>query len=254
MKKLRLSEEHVHRGNLTLINYELPIAGDIEKQMLPADQRYPDILLEREAATVYAYVISLLENGEKIVPVSGYRTSVEQADIYSGSLSENGTKFTRKYVALPGHSEHQSGLAIDLGLEGDDIDFICPEFPYDGIAESFRRLAVNYGFIERYKEDKESITNIAHEPWHFRYVGYPHSVIMEHEGLCLEEYIKFVKGFEQGGRELKIEFDGKNFEIFFVPYNECGTTEVLLPENGLYNISGNNSDGFIVTVWDSAKV
>ncbi len=253
MKKIKLNKEQLHRGHLILINHELPIIGGNEKQMLPADQRYPDILLEREAATVYAYIISLLEASEKIVPVSGYRTAVEQADIYSSSLTENGDEFTRKYVALPGHSEHQSGLAIDLGLAGDSIDFICPEFPYDGIAESFRSLAVNYGFIERYKQDKEHITHISHEPWHFRYVGYPHSAIMERECMCLEEYITFLKGFEKGKRQLKIELDGKSFEIFYVPLNIRDSAEILLPEKALYNVSGNNSDGFIITVWDDMR-
>lgn len=79
-----------------------------------------------------------------------------------------------------------------MGLNKQDIDFIRPDFPYDGICGEFRKVAPNYGFIQRYTEDKEKITGISHEPWHFRYVGYPHSQIITERGLSLEEYIEFV--------------------------------------------------------------
>ena len=84
---------------------------------------------------------------------------------------ENGEEFTNQFVARPGHSEHQTGLAIDLGLKQPDIDFLRPYFPYKGICQTFRELSTDYGFIERYPAGKEAITGIAHEPWHFRYVG-----------------------------------------------------------------------------------
>lgn len=80
-------------------------------------------------------------SGDSIVPVSGYRSLNEQMDIYNDSLKDNGEDFTRKYVALPKHSEHQTGLAIDLGLNKEKIDFIRPDFPYDGICGTFRRFA-----------------------------------------------------------------------------------------------------------------
>lgn len=75
-------------------------------------------------------------------------------------------------------SEHQTGLAIDLAENKEQIDFICPHFPYTGICGEFRAAAPRFGFIERYVSGKEQITGIGAEPWHFRYVGYPHSVIM----------------------------------------------------------------------------
>ena len=85
-------------------------------------------------------------------------------------MRESGRKFTETYVAVPGHSEHETGLAIDLGLKQDVIDFIRPEFPYEGICQRFRQLAPKYGFIERYPKGKEEVTGIGQEPWHFRYV------------------------------------------------------------------------------------
>ena len=107
---------------------------------------------------------------------------------YLQSLLENGEEFTNKFVARPGHSEHQTGLAIDLGLKQPDIDFLRPNFPYEGICQTFRELAADYGFIERYPVGKEAITGIAHEPWHFRYVGVPHAKIMVDHNWTLEEY------------------------------------------------------------------
>ena len=109
--------------------------------------------------------------------------------IYTDSLRENGPEFTAKFVAMPGHSEHLTGLAIDLGLRQPKIDFIRPAFPYEGICQKFRELAPAYGFIERYPKGKEHITGIAHEPWHFRYVGTPYSETMAFKGMTLEEYL-----------------------------------------------------------------
>lgn len=125
------------------------------------------------------------------MPVSGWRSQQEQQRIWDDSMAEHGETFTRQYVALPGCSEHQTGLAIDLGKAAGYIDFIRPAFPYDGVCGRFRRLAARYGFIERYQRGKEEVTGISAEPWHFRYVGAPHAQLMETNGLCLEEYRDF---------------------------------------------------------------
>ena len=77
----------------------------------------------------------------------------EQQDIFKQSLKDNGRTFTQQFVALPGKSEHQTGLAIDLGLKKESIDFIRPDFPYIGICQQFREKSVPYGFIERYPRE-----------------------------------------------------------------------------------------------------
>lgn len=87
---------------------------------------------------------------------------------------------------------HETGLAIDVGKELEEVDFICPEFPYEGVCQIFRELAPMYGFIERYPKGKEAVTGIAKEPWHFRYVGYPHARIIQNLGMTLEEYHAFI--------------------------------------------------------------
>lgn len=145
-------------------------------------------MMESEAAEALMALLKVIEAGDGIIAVSGYRSEDEQRRIYAQSLSENGEEFTKKYVALPGHSEHQTGLAIDLGERREYVDFIAPEFPYTGLCGRFRENAARYGFIERYPKGKEHITGIAHEPWHFRYVGREHAEAMVKEGLTLEEY------------------------------------------------------------------
>lgn len=174
---------------LILVNRQHPISREPD-DLVSASTEHAEIKLRRAAQTALAELLRAIGSGDKIVPVSGYRSQEEQTAIYESSLVENGLAFTEKYVAFPGCSEHQTGLAIDLALNQDVIDFIRPNFPYDGICDEFRNLAPKFGFIERYPKGKEQITGIAHEPWHFRYVGCPHAEIMTMQNMALEEYIE----------------------------------------------------------------
>ena len=245
---IKLEHEQIYRGNLILVNASFPLKEGAAKDLVPVDPSIPDVRMKHDAADVLQLVLEKISADGDIVPVSGYRSSEEQTELYRESLRLNGKEFTEKYVALPDHSEHQTGLAIDLGLNCGEIDFIRPNFPYEGICEKFRREAPNYGFIERYKKGKEKITGIAHEPWHFRYVGYPHSNIMEDVDLSLEEYIDFLKNYRDDRHLIYDGADGVYMEIFYVPAAE-DETPISLQQAGVYRISGNNMDGFIVTVW-----
>lgn len=250
MDELILKREGIHYGNLILVNRDNPVMTDFESSisLIPADVKYPDCLMESKAAAVLAQILRSLSNEEDIALVSGYRTLSEQKSIWDNSFAENGEEFTREYVALPNHSEHQTGLAIDLGLRAEHIDFICPDFPYEGVCGEFRRKALEYGFIERYKKEKEHITGISCEPWHFRYVGYPHSLIMSRYELSLEEYIEKLKNYTYTGQHFCYWHNGQEAEIFYVSAKETETA-VTIPENSLYQVSGNNVDGFIITLW-----
>jgi len=174
---------------LVLVNLQHSCPVDAVRDLVPVRRDFPGVLLEREAADALSRLMEELDGWKDILPVSGWRSLVEQREIYDASLRENGPAFTKKFVALPGHSEHQTGLAIDLGLRLPEIDLIRPAFPYEGICQRFREAAPAYGFIERYPAGKEAVTGIAHEPWHFRYVGAPHAEIITRRGLTLEEYL-----------------------------------------------------------------
>lgn len=250
MKKIILTEENIYRGNLILINPGHP-ARNLSCPLSAADARYKDIKLQSHAAAALSELVSSLKQlgfQDEIIPVSGYRTFSQQSEIYQSSLSENGREFTEKFVAIPGHSEHQSGLAIDLALKRNFIDFICPDFPAEGICGEFKRRAPSHGFILRYPKDKEDITCISHEPWHFRYVGTPHSRIIRDKGLTLEEYVDFIAKHTKSQPFLYKDNLG-TAEIFFLPLEDNKRTSLTLSENSHFEISGNNADGFIVTVF-----
>lgn len=251
MKNMIFTEENIYQGNLVLINRDFPIC-DALYDLSAAVNKYPDIKLQKHVSAKLQKLISVLKCDEKIIPVSGYRSSQEQVRIYYDSIIENGEDFTEKFVALPDHSEHQSGLAIDLALKKDSVDFICPDFPDSGICGKFRKLAPLYGFILRYPKGKENITCISHEPWHFRYTGYPHSQIIEEKGFTLEEYMDFIKQYTKY-KSFLYEDNLNITEIFYLPLDNDKEAKLSLPDNCSFQVSGNNMDGIIVTVFHNSK-
>lgn len=233
----------IHNGLLILVNAEHSIQH-MERPVLAPAVPGSDILLDTRAAAMLSGLISRIGAAGEIVPVSGWRSEAEQREIWDGSMSESGEEFTRKYVALPGCSEHQTGLAIDLALRADNIDFIRPEFPYDGVCGRFRALAADYGFVERYQGGKEGVTGIAAEPWHFRYVGRPHARIMCEMGLCLEEYVEYLRAYPYPERLLEVRGEVYEAEVGF-----AGARDALGLPDAPYQVSGNNVDGYIYTLW-----
>ncbi len=251
MKAITLPKTDIHKGSLILINKAYPLVSqEVMKyrSLSQVSRQGANVLLEMKTAAVLTHVMEKLQCQEEIIPVSGYRTLQEQQRIYEDSLKANGSEFTEKYVALPGHSEHQTGLAIDLAFNQENIDFIRPEFPYEGVCNVFREKALQCGFVERYPRQKESITGIAHEPWHFRYVGYPHSLIMQENNLTLEEYVAFIKQYHEEGQNYVVKINRQEIEVFYVGAHDT-LTRIDLPDDAIYQVSGNNVDGFIVTLW-----
>lgn len=248
MNPIFLPRESIHCGSLILVNETYPYHNRENQGLLSVWEDRANVLLDFQAARLLSCLLDQISGWEKIVPVSGWRSMAEQQKIWDDSLAENGTEFTKTYVAAPGHSEHQTGLAIDLGLRQDSIDFIRPAFPYDGICQIFRNTAARYGFVERYPAGKEPITKIGHEPWHFRYVGVPHAAIMAENGMTLEEYIDFIKQYP-GDRPYCWQENDRMVCISYWKTNLDGNTRVDLTGEHPYSISGNNTDGFILTEW-----
>jgi D-alanyl-D-alanine dipeptidase/carboxypeptidase len=207
------------------------------------------VLMARRSAVLLSKLMDELCGWRQITAVSGWRPEREQRALFAQSLRENGPDFTEKYVAKPGHSEHQTGLAVDLGLRRQDIDLLRPDFPYSGICQTFRQRAAQFGFIERYPAGKEHITGIAHEPWHFRYVGTPHSAIMAEAGLTLEEYLDFLKQFPCGKSRFKYNRRGMCIAISYLSADEDPASQLEIDTEYPYSVSGDNRGGFIVTEW-----
>lgn len=249
MKTITLTRQALNRGSLLLVNASHPLPESVAPERLTPFFG-SGVLLERRTSLVLENLFETLGLGASLIPVSGYRTLNEQKQIYASSLAENGEEFTRKYVALPDCSEHQTGLAIDLALNQEPSDFIRPYFPRDGICGRFREKMISYGFVERYPEGKEDITGIAAEPWHFRYVGLPHAAIMMLRGYCLEEYIDYLSLFPAEGPHLEISVQNKNFEIFYQKLSETdGSVTLELPSSLPFQASGTNAGGCVVTLW-----
>ncbi|PGL71012.1 D-alanyl-D-alanine carboxypeptidase family protein [Bacillus sp. AFS055030] len=249
-----LQKNQIHEGELILVNRNHPVkmlSPDLIH--LPTDMlqvvspEEPFIQLEKACTFQLTNLIDYCGGREEIAIVSGYRTREAQNKLYCKSLIENGKEFTTKYVALPGASEHQTGLAVDVGIHQLETDYIRPEFPDKGVGRKFREEATEFGFIRRYKDEKSDITGIADEPWHYRFVGHPHSVIIDQKNLCLEEYINYIKQFQYGKKHLYLELGDHLYEIYFT-FAERNFTTITVPANDCnWTISGNNVDGFIVT-------
>lgn len=233
------------KGTLYLVNRAHPLPEEPAAEDLASVRSgQTEVRLHQRAKVMLDQLLAAVDGAGTIIPVSGYRPQTEQQAIWDDTLEREGEDFTRKYVALPGCSEHQTGLAIDLGEAAGEIDFIRPRFPEDGVCGAFRRAAAGYGFIQRYRREKEAVTTIAEEPWHFRYVGAPHAALMEENGLCLEEYRDFVA--EQPRRCALA--GGRAATVSWLP---CPAEGLELPEpEGCWQISGDNAGGFFLTVWE----
>ena len=248
MKTIVLQPDAIHGGNLILVNAQNPYWMGINRGNLISVNRWErHVLLDGYAVKLLAELMDGIDGWSHIAAVSGWRSMREQQEIYAESLRENGKEFTEKFVALPDHSEHQTGLAIDLGLRQEKIDFICPEFPDTGICRKFREKALKFGFVERYPEGKEGITGIAHEPWHFRYVGTPHAQIMAGHGLTLEEYIEFLRQYPYEGESYCCRISSLKISVSYLKAEEGKDTCLEMDERMAYSISGNNVDGYIIT-------
>lgn len=234
-------------GTLILVNADHPLRQELQPDLVPADPVRSEILLERRAAGLLAACLQAIGGSGKIIPVSGWRSRAEQQGIWDDTMEKEGEAFTRSYVACPGCSEHETGLAIDLGLASSKLDFIRPDFPDTGVCRAFREKAPEYGFILRYPEGKEQVTGIAHEPWHFRYVGVPHAQIMTQRGLVLEEYLEQLS-CHTADHPLRIRGARYDYTIFSQkdsqPRLEASIGDFQL-------VSGDNLGGWIVTSWHS---
>lgn len=130
------------------------------------------------------------EENFKIVAVSTYRDYDYQEKLFDKYVKESGEEYALSCSAKAGHSEHQTGLALDVMGSNNDYNYFeeTKEFLW------MRENAHKYGFILRYPSGKEHITGYKYEPWHYRYVGIDVATIIYNEDLTLEEfYFNYLK-------------------------------------------------------------
>ena len=257
----------VHTGDLLLINEEHPyVFPEREPEMVPVLNGRESHGTSASGNPIYSYYTQLgidkcAKMDGKVLEIfqtwaddfykatgnsdlfifdeDGYRTKDEQAAKYSSNPID---------YAKAGATEHHTGKVIDLYVFTGKV---TGKLDDEGFAHIFKWIydnAYKYGFIHRYPDSKINVTGVDFEPYHFRYVGYPHAYYMYKNELCLEEYLDKVKTCTS---DEPLEFraeDGVNYMVYYVPASEGGTTSLTVPAEYTYTVSGNNADGFIITV------
>ena len=130
----------------------------------------------------YLMKMCALKDGVKLKIISGFRSYSYQEKIYNEYIKEFGKEKTDTFSAKPGHSEHQTGFAIDICDDSDN---------FIGTKEDkwLQENAHKFGYIIRYPKGKEHITGYKYEPWHLRFVGVKHAKTIKCNQITLEEYL-----------------------------------------------------------------
>lgn len=175
---------------LVLVNKNNKLNNDF----IPSDLELIDVkysnenkYLKKEARINFEKLSNdALELGYKIIAVSTYRDYEYQKKLYDYYVENYGLNYADDCSARPGHSEHQTGYAVDVMGSNNDYDLFEESKEFEWMKENSYR----YGFILRYPKDKTNITGFKYEPWHYRYVGNYVSKIIYNNNLTLEEYLK----------------------------------------------------------------
>ncbi len=260
-----MTEADLGTGELVLVNNMIKFRGSVneEELLVVRDNKNSSYMVSDRNVKLLPSAMSALNEmlgdffaatgNNGVMARSGYRTVEYQQELYEDDLASSGAS-SSTLVAMPGYSEHHTGLVVDFTTYNSQTDSYR-EFDGTGDFAWIMENCHRYGFINRYPEGKEKLTLIDNEPWHFRYVGIPHASIMKDYDFCLEEYIDFIKNYTiDSGFLLKDTDDGARYIVYYVPLSSGETTAVYHPKKHgsdefyPYSISGNNVDGFIVTV------
>lgn len=245
------SNDDIYKGDLVLVNAEYdykfyeddinPItlfdnksdrygAGDFVTKL---DKN----VLKQLNEMIDAYAESKYLDSTSIFILDGYRTYDEQVERHISGKS-------RTFEA--GYTDYHTGRTFDIFCSDTFDEIGYAYFSPTGNYRWFAQNAGNYGFIMRYPEGKEEITGENSRTYTYRYVGIPHAVYISSNNLCMEEYIELIKT-HTNENPLEITADGQNYAVYYVPAGE-NETDVPVPFGKMYKVSGNNADGFIVTV------
>ncbi len=243
-----ISKEEKNKGKydyLVLVNKYSKLPDDWEKNVKLVDAKNAwdeDIKVEKKAYENYKKLKKeLKEEGVNIELDSVYRSVKEQQELWNewSNDPEKGIEYVKKYVAVPGYSEHHTGLAIDICLKKDgklvyeNDDMIADRKTF---AKIHKKLS-KYGFILRYLENRDDITGYAYEPWHLRYVGSEKIAkeIMDKD-ITLEEYLGSIKDINNNKEAAKYQIEKtlqKYFEDIYkdkIINSRFNVTKIYTPE------------------------
>lgn len=231
-QQLSLASNSVTNGDLVLVNRDIalqnepgnlaPIPADIAKNVIVNSEYF----LEEQAIVPLKQLFeAAAEDGiEHFIINSAYRSGKLQKQLFD--------QIGADYALPAGYSEHQTGLSIDIGSTVGKMENVAE-------GKWMEELAAEFGYILRYPKHKVDITGIEYEPWHFRYIGLPHSMVMKQHDFVFEEYIAYLK--EKQFYKMKLDDT-----TYFVHYTDNRTSVNTLESNNV-KVSGDNVGGYIIT-------
>jgi len=186
-----IKKSNLNNGNLLLVNkfYYLEDTYNSEKMVSVSKQHcYGEQFLTQDTYNAFKEMFKAAKKEDLTLIInSSYRSYEDQKEIYDNLKSSKGDNYADKIAARPGHSEHQTGMSIDIQTYG-STSATFEEF------EEFKWLQENaykYGFILRYPKDKEYLTGYEYESWHYRYVGIETSTYIYENNITLDEYYAY---------------------------------------------------------------
>lgn len=189
------------QNTLSLVNklFGLPanyIPEDLVRPNVPfsfGEQKLEKSLMRAEAAAALEKMfVAAKQEGIELAAVSGYRSFGRQDILFNAEIARVGKEKALEAVAMPGSSEHQTGLTMDISSKSNQFNL---NEQFGSLAEGIwlAENAHKYGFILRYPKGKEGITGYMYEPWHFRYVGKKAAEEIYRNKWTLEEYFENVE-------------------------------------------------------------
>ena len=148
----------------------------------------------RAADALEAFLDGARAAGLSVYLSSAYRSYAEQSYLYQRKVEQYGEERAKTIVLPPGTSEHQTGLCADITDRY--YEFKDSSLENTELFQWMNAHCAEYGFILRYPRDKEEVTGVIYEPWHFRYVGQSAALFIQEEGLCLEEFLAVYGAYE----------------------------------------------------------
>ena len=244
---LTVDASDIHSGDLILVNKKNTFSFEDNTELVSfsSGKGYglKDNTLKANPKALAAFDAMIADLNSNVSDADVVVMTAYRSKEYQDSLS-NGTP--------GGCSDFHTGMSFEL-KDGDTYDASYDNLnalrKYDWLYEN----AHKYGFIVRYPDDTESksfsaITGVDDYAYVFRYVGTAHATYIYESGLCLEEYLEFLRTAHKQGTSLKIKgADSVNYEVYYCEATN-DSTEIQVPTKYHYEISGDNMNGYIVTV------
>ncbi len=241
-----VDNRQVSKGSLVLVNSD----HKLSTTEIESDTLYSYLFSESGTQIMSASTTELIADADalealrKMMTDYYAKTSDNSVIVYSTTENPDGS--------ATGFTESPTGLCFDL-LGYDAASGSYPPFTGEGSSAWVPENCAKYGMILRYPDDKVKKTGQEYASGHYRYVGEPHSEIMAEKSMCLEEYLEFIKKYSFEKPLSYTTYDGRSYEVWYVKEGKDRTTKlpILQKADGkdyAYTVSGNNYDGFIVTV------